>query len=217
MNRFKILVLIALLTTTLFGKNVREAFVEETLQGGSYTYMKVKDTKSSYWIAVSRVDGVKKGDEIRFTEEMVVEKLNSKALKRDFKNIVFASNLMYRTALKENKNLALITQHSDSSVFKNKNTITVKDAILQREANKDKLISIRGQVAKVSKNILNKNWIHIQDGTGSNGVVERVVFTSTDEPKLGSIITATGFVRVEKNFGSGYVYKIIVENATFSK
>ncbi|MCV6607200.1 MAG: hypothetical protein OIF32_03215, partial [Campylobacterales bacterium] len=189
----------------------------EVLNGGNYTYLKLKDSKKNYWIAVSKVFGVKKGDEVRFIEEMVVKDLHSKSLNKDFKNIIFGSDLRYRTSLKQSKHLALITTHTKKSKYKRKNTITIKEAISNRNSYKNKEISIRGKVVKVSKNILNRNWIHIQDGTGENKKVGRVVFTSKYVPKLGSIVTGKGIARIDKDFGSGYVYPIVVENGTFSK
>jgi len=76
-------------------------------------------------------------------------------------------------------------------------------------------VAIRGKVVKVSPNILERNWVHIQDGTGEGSEVGRIVFTSKELPKVGDIVTAKGLVSVDKNFGSGYVYTIIVENASF--
>jgi threonine 3-dehydrogenase len=82
---------------------------------------------------------------------------------------------------------------------------------------KDKTIAVRGKVVKASPNILGRNWVHIQDGTGEGTEVGRIVFTSSELPKVGDIVTAKGVVNVDKDFGSGYSYKIIIENATFSK
>lgn len=64
-------------------------------QGGSYTYIQVKEkTNKSFWIAASSAD-VKNGDFIRFQKEVVVKNFKSKALNRVFKELLFASNLQY--------------------------------------------------------------------------------------------------------------------------
>ncbi|MCK9256979.1 MAG: hypothetical protein M0P02_02790, partial [Sulfurospirillaceae bacterium] len=83
-----------------------------------------------------------------------------------------------------------------------------------------KEILFRAKVAKVSKNILDRNWIHLQDGTGvpnEGEPVGRVVATSKESPKVGDVVTVKGTLSVDKSFGSGYVYPLIIEQATFSK
>ena len=154
---------------------------------------------------------------MRFTEELRAKNFESKSLNRTFDEIVFASNLQYRTQVPEKGNLALINEQVKESPYKQKDTMSVKEAWEKRASLKDKTIAIRGKVVKASPNILGQNWIHIQDGTGEGSEVGRIVFTSKELPKVGDIVTASGVVSVDKDFGSGYFYKIVVQNATFSK
>ncbi len=140
-----------------------------------------------------------------------------KILRVKFDEIVFASNLQHRTNVPEKGNLELISDQVKESPYKQKDTISVKEAWEKRVNLKDKTIAIRGKVVKASANIIGRNWIHIQDGTGEGSEVGRIVFTSKELPKVGDIVTASGVVNVDKDFGSGYSYKIIVENATFKQ
>lgn len=81
-----------------------------------------------------------------------------------------------------------------------------------------KKILLRGKVVKVSKNIMGKNWIHLQDGTGDAAKnTHDMVATSQDAPNIGDTVTITGTVQTEKDFGSGYKYDIIVEEATITQ
>ena len=197
--------------------DVFEGVVLETLNGGGYTYMHIEDaSKNKHWVAVTGV-AIEKGTEVRLTEEMRAEKFESKSLNRTFDSIIFASNLQTRTKVSESGNLALITEIVKESPYKQKDTLSVKEAIEKRVSLKDKTIAVRGKVVKASANILERNFIHIQDGTSDGAEVGRIVFTSKELPKVGDIVTARGVVNVDKNFGSGYVYKIIVEDATFTK
>ena len=197
--------------------DVFEGVVSESLNGGGYTYMQIEDaSKNKHWVAVTGV-AIEKGTEVRLTEEMRTEKFESKSLNRTFDSIIFASNLQYRTKVPESGNLALINEVVKESPYKQKDTLSVKEAIEKRVSLKDKTIAVRGKVVKASANILERNWVHIQDGTSDGAEVGRIVFTSKELPKVGDIVTARGVVRVDKNFGSGYVYKIIVEDATFTK
>ena len=81
-----------------------------------------------------------------------------------------------------------------------------------------KTVSVRGKVVKVSKGIMGKNWVHLQDGSGDAGKgTNNLVATSQDVPKVGDVVTAKGTLYKDKDFGAGYFYKAIVEEATISK
>lgn len=216
MKKNKLGVLIMALVSSLYAGDVFEGVVVETLDAGGYTYLQIEDAKKKYWVAVEGVK-IDKGMEVRFTEEMRVKDFKSQSLGRVFDEIIFASNLQYRTKVAETGNLALIREHVEVSSYQQKGTMSVKEALQKREELQGKTIAIRGRVVKASANILERNFIHLQDGTGENKEVGRIVFTSKELPKVGDVLTATGTVSVDKNFGSGYVYPIIVENASFTK
>jgi len=219
MNIGKIIVATSLCASVLFAAkgDVYTGVVVEVLHGGGYTYLHIEDSfKKTYWAALEGVN-IDKGTEVRFTEEMRAQKFQSKSLERTFDDLIFASNLQTRTALPEAGNLALITEMVKESPYQQKDTLSVKEVFEKRASLKDKSVVVRGKVVKVSENILERNWVHIQDGTGEGSEVGRIVFTSKELPKVGDIVTARGVVSVDKNFGSGYVYPIIVENASFIK
>ena len=216
MNKIRTLLALLICSVGLHAGDVYEGTVVDAIDGGGYTYLQIDDTKKKYWVAVEGVK-IEKGTEVRFTEEMRVKNFQSKALNRTFDEVVFASNLQHRTNAPEKGNLELISDQVKESPYKQNGTMSVKEVWEKRASLKDKTISIRGRVVKASPNIIARNWIHIQDGTGEGSEVGRIVFTSKELPKVGDIVTATGVVMVDKDFGSGYFYKIIVENATFTK
>ena len=77
---------------------------------------------------------------------------------------------------------------------------------------KDKEVKVRGRVVKFNANIMGKNWIHIQDGTGKNGSNDLTV-TSASRASLGDLILVTGKVTTDRNFGGTYQYPILIEDA----
>ena len=78
-----------------------------------------------------------------------------------------------------------------------------------------KTVVVRGKVAKVSRGIMGKNWIHLRDGSGDAGKgTNNLVVTTQDDPKVGDVVTAKGILYKDKDFGSGYKYAVIVEEAT---
>ena len=78
-----------------------------------------------------------------------------------------------------------------------------------------KTVVVRGKVVKVSKGIMGKNWVHLRDGSGDSGKgTNNLVVTTQDDPKVGDVVTAKGILYKDKDFGAGYKYKVIVEEAT---
>jgi hypothetical protein len=78
-------------------------------------------------------------------------------------------------------------------------------------------ISVRAKVVKYNPGIMGKNWIHLQDGSGdpAKGTNDLTV-TTLESAAVGDVLTVTGTVAVDKDFGAGYRYPIIVEEATLS-
>lgn len=76
-------------------------------------------------------------------------------------------------------------------------------------------VVVRGKVVKVSPMIMGKNWIHLQDGTGDPAVKthDLVVTTPTAQPEVGSVIIVEGKVSADRDFGAGYKYDVIIEDA----
>ena len=78
-----------------------------------------------------------------------------------------------------------------------------------------KAVVVRGKVVKVSKGIMGKNWVHLRDGSGDPGKgTNNLVVTTQDVPNIGDVVTAKGTLYKDKDFGSGYKYQAIVEEAT---
>jgi hypothetical protein len=95
------------------------------------------------------------------------------------------------------------------------NARTVSEIMSKGAELRDKTVLVRGKVVKYNAGIMGKNWIHLRDGTGS---VEKetndVLVTTSASAKLGDIITAKGVVHTDKDFGAGYAYKVLIEDAT---
>lgn len=98
------------------------------------------------------------------------------------------------------------------------NAITVTEAFTNGEKLNKKKVVVSGKVVKVSTGIMKQNWVHIQDGTGSGrNKTNDLVCTSKNMVKVGEVVTVSGTLAMNRDFGSGYRYKAIIENATFTK
>jgi len=91
--------------------------------------------------------------------------------------------------------------------------ITINQLYKDAKQYEGKIVKIKGEVTKFNPKIMNKNWIHIQDGTEYNGKFDLTLVTNA-EAKVGDVIVIEGKVSLNKDFGYGYFYELIVENAT---
>ena len=96
------------------------------------------------------------------------------------------------------------------------NAFTVAEIYQQGAALNQKKVAVRGKVVKVSANIMGKNWIHLQDGSGKpEAGTHDLVLTSQQKPTVGEILVAEGILAADKDFGAGYRYEVIVEETEF--
>ena len=100
----------------------------------------------------------------------------------------------------------------DVSVEKPEGGKTIEEVYAGKADLAGRTVLVRGKVVKYTPNVMGKNWIHIQDGTGTEGTNDLTVTTST-VVKIGDTITARGLVEVDKDFGFGYTYEVLIENA----
>jgi hypothetical protein len=95
---------------------------------------------------------------------------------------------------------------------------TVAEVVEKKAALKDKTVTVRGQVVKISHGVMGKNWVHLQDGTGSSEKgTNDIVVTTADDTAIGQVVSASGTVRTDVNIGSGYKYAVLVEEAKLKK
>ena len=75
-------------------------------------------------------------------------------------------------------------------------------------------VSVRGKVVKTNAGIMNKDWLHVRDGSGEEGKNDLTVTTTSQPlPNVGDTVLVTGTVVLDKDFGMGYQYPVILEDA----
>ncbi|HDS15931.1 MAG TPA: DNA-binding protein [Proteobacteria bacterium] len=96
------------------------------------------------------------------------------------------------------------------------NAFTVAELFARATELSQRQITVRGKVVKVSSNIMGKNWVHLQDGSGvpEKGTHD-LVLTTQQQPVVGEILVAVGILSADKDFGSGYRYDVIIEETEF--
>jgi len=95
-----------------------------------------------------------------------------------------------------------------------KNAQTVGECFANAKKLDKTKVKVQGKVMKISKMIMGKNWVHVQDGTGNPMKnTHDLVVTTLDTPKTGSIVVIEGTLHANKDFGAGYKYEVIIEDA----
>ncbi len=207
--------------------------VLETMNAGGYTYVKLRTATGETWAAIPQMQ-VKTGDKLALNGQMTLQNFESKTLKRTFPSIVFATPAgagpatpAAEAGLKPNDAMA---QHAafaqgpateaDVKVPKAEgpDAKTVEEVWSGKASLKDKSVTVRGKVVKFTPETLGVNWIHLRDGSGSaDKKTNDLTVTTKEKVAIGDIITATGTLRTDKDFGAGYTYPVIVEGAKLKR
>jgi hypothetical protein len=200
------------------GAQTAEGTVLETMDAGKYTYVRVKTATSEIWAASSPFK-VAVGDQVIVPLDSPMEKFHSPSLNRDFALIYFAPAIRHA-----GEAAPAAGPHSPTTAQAGPVTEaipaapggkTIADVWANRKTLAGKSVTVRGKIVKFNGGILGTNWMHIQDGSGSakDGTNDLTV-TSDGGAGIGDVVTATGTIAIDKDFGAGYAYAVILEKAT---
>lgn len=206
--------------------------VAEVQNASGYTYLRIKTKAGEAWAAVPQAD-VKVGARVSVESSMAMENFESKSLKRKFDTIAFGvlvdSNAKPSAAAPAaHATAAAPAGHppvaaASAPVVKvakatGPEARTVAEVVTGKGALKDKTVLVRGQVVKLNAGILGKNWLHLQDGSGSAADSSNdILVTSKEQAAVGEVVTVRGTVRTDVNLGAGYAYPVIIEDAALRR
>jgi hypothetical protein len=205
--------------------------IAETMNSGGYTYARLQTGSKDSWIAANELP-VKVGDRISATVDMPMENFNSKTLNRSFPLIYFVKGVTRDGVTVPPTDgpglLTLAESHEPTTataapvvidpIKPAPGGITIADLWTRRKALSGTVVTVSGKVVKVNNDILGSNWLHLQDGSGTakDGTNDLTITTSA-VLQVGDVVTISGKLTTRKDFGSGYAYDVIVENATVTK
>jgi uncharacterized protein YdeI (BOF family) len=199
--------------------------VLEVKEVAPYSYLRLRTKEGEVWAAVPTAP-VKVGADVTIASPQVMSGFHSKSLNRTFDRIVFGT-LGGREAQASAPGMA--AKHAGAGKgaavpatkvekAKGPNAQTVAGIVTGAASLKDKPVTVRGQVVKFTADVMGKNWLHLRDGTGSatDGSDDLLIVTG-DKANVGDVVLIKGTVRTDRNLGSGYSYKVLVEDATLTK
>lgn len=207
--------------------------VLQKLDAPPYSYLLVKTPQGEVWAAVPQA-AVATGANVRVYNPMLMTKFESKALKRTFDEVYFGTLTPDGAdaasaggpAMTDGTNPhAGVTAPATEPVKVGKvekaagaDAFTIAEAWAKKDALAGKVIAIRGVVVKYNAQVMGKNWVHLQDGSGDAAKsTNDITVVTMDETAKGQTITIRGTVKTSKDFGAGYKYAIIIEDAKIVK
>jgi hypothetical protein len=200
--------------------------VVERLDASPYCYLRLKTSKGEVWAAVPEAK-IEKGTDVTVVNPMLMSNFESKTLKRTFAEVYFgtlaAAGAAAGAAPASNPHAGVAQAAAPVEVGKvdkatGADARTVSEVWAQKASLKGKSVTIRGKVVKYSAGVMGKNWLHLQDGSGdAKKGTNDITVTSMDEAAKGDTVTIKGTLAADKDFGAGYTYAIIVEDAKVVK
>jgi len=196
--------------------------VTEIIEAAGYTYAEVDTGKEKVWAAASTTP-LKVGDMIAFTTEMPMENFHSNSMKRDFPIIYFVSRFITDKASLTGTTTEMASPHGKikpaltakavEGIHKVEGGNTIAEVYTDKQKLNGKAIRVRGQVTKFTANVMDKNWLHIRDSS----TLDDLTITTDSTAAIDAVVVIEGKLALDKDFGYGYVYPLIVEDASVTK
>lgn len=191
----------------------------------NYTYLRLQTRDGEIWAAIPRT-GVEVDAQVTIKNPSPMDGFESPSLHRIFDRIVFGTladadshsgahgTAAMHAAIGQQSGVAKV----DVPKATGPDARTVAEVVEKTPDLNEHAVKIRGQVVKFTPNVLGKNWLHLRDGSGSvaNGSNDILVVTQ-DEANVGDVVLVTGIVRTDRDLGSGYSYRVLIEEARLQR
>lgn len=203
--------------------NLRVVEVTEIVQTSSYTYLYFKENEDVYWAAIPRNEEIKLNGTYYFDNWMEMKDFSSRELDKTFDQVYFIEGLSDKpfppaknpgmTQKKEQKKgSANVGNMEFETVEAADGGITLAELYSNKKKYDGQKVKVKGHVVKFTEAVMEKNWVHIQDGTKVGDDFDLTI-TTTNIVTVGDIAVFEGVVTLDKDFGYGYAYDILLEEA----
>ena len=210
----------------------RTGTVTETLNAGQYIYLKLDEQGEETWLATLQLQ-VSPGEKVEYLGGDVMRDFHSKTLDRTFESIRFVTRIHVLDRDSAPTGQAMPDDEYHKNIAGNGTTDTpvvapergdipraaggktVEEIMTAGEKLTGETVVLRAMVMKVNNNILGKNWITLQDGTGT-APDDKLTVTTAETITAGAQVTVEGIVRTNVDLGAGYLYKVLLEDAKFT-
>jgi hypothetical protein len=208
--------------------------VTETMDSGGYTYVRVLTGEGEVWAAAPQT-AVGVGDSVTFPSAMPMAGFHSKTLNRTFEKIYFVPAIRVDERGEADASAGSSPKSPKSStrpaapggkvgrtppssvdlsgIVKPDGGVTVGEIYARSAALAGGEVVFRARVVKRNNAIMGRNWLHVRDGTAGPGGENDLTITTSGTADVGDTVLVRGTLTVDKDFGYGYRYDLIVEDA----
>lgn len=210
-------------TESSSAEGLHTVVVNEKLPAAKYIYLNVTEAGEQFWIA-ARNQEITIGNTYFYRNALLKTNFESKEYNRVFEKIYLISNLVSEdhrnnsSAIKSNSSnqkeqpatKETIPTHTEK-ITPREGSISIAEIVANPQEYEGKTVQLTGKCVKINPNIMDRNWIHLQDGSKND--YDFVITSNTFVPE-GKIITISALVSLNRDFGAGYRYDLILENGT---
>ncbi|MBZ0199606.1 MAG: GW dipeptide domain-containing protein [Ignavibacteriaceae bacterium] len=201
-------------------KEGHQVKVLEATNASNYTYFRVEENGKEYWIAAPQMDAAV-GMTLYYTGGMEMPNFESKALNKTFDKILFidkVSTTPNEGVMESPHARGLTLEKTDVKIEPVSGGITIAELYAKKDQLEGKTVRVRGKVTKFNPEIMDKNWVHLQDGTGdkTNNNFD-IMATTKGQAATGEVVVIEGTLRLKQDFGAGYYYDVMIEDAKVKK
>lgn len=214
-------------STTTFKTDLHTVRINEILETSKYLYMNVTENEEQFWIATRLMD-ITVGETYYYKGGLLKTNYESKDFNRVFEKIylisgsLVAANHSSTSTTTTDKNNKLLAKSKTTKAAKTpvtsistkidvEGSMKISELVKNAKNLEGQTIQVSGVCVKSNANIMNRNWIHLKDGSYDD--FDLVITSDTFIPEE-AIITLKATVSLNKDFGAGYKYDLILENGT---
>lgn len=217
---------------------IHKGVVQEVLQTAKYTYLRVKEGEVELWLAITKMQAAA-GETYYYQGGLPMKDFVSKELNRTFPEVFFLDNISttpdmgggsadhgHPHSSPHTNDPSASGQHVNPNsqmekvavkVEHSKEEISIAELFKNKKLYAGKTVKVKGEVVKFTEEILGKNWVHIQDGTSDKSGKYDLTITTNTVVRRTDIIVFEGVISLDKDFGFGYQYDVIMEDAKVVK
>lgn len=196
---------------------LHKVVVEEILQTSRYTYLNVSEDGEVFWIAIPKKE-VEKGATYYYRGGL--KKTNFKSVEHDrvFETVYLVSDVSKDPGMigmasgNPHEDMGTPATEQNTKLDPPPGGISIADLFANMKKYEGQTVRVKGRCVKLNNMIMQRNWIHLDDGSMKENKQDLTV-TTTDNVPLGAIVAFEGKITLNKDFGAGYKYEIIMEDA----
>lgn len=205
--------------------------VLESIEVDAYTYLRLETPGGQVWAAVDRTP-IATGTKVAIAQASIMKDFWSRTQQKIYEWIVFGrladsceppahsggGMAAHHAAISAATGAAPSSEPISIAKADGPSGLTVAQVVTQSATLDDKPVAVRGRVVRYTADVMGRNWIHLRDGSGSAADGSNDVLVATGaQAQVGEVVLVKGVVHTNRDFGAGYAYKVLIENATLER